>query len=84
VTKTDPTQIRALGEGVQTKVTSTLGEANEILPNLRGIDQALYTSVTPALAAVCTTAVSYMNETVQDAAESFRTMNENLDGCATS
>lgn len=83
MTKADPAQIRTLGQNIQTKVTPTLEEANEILPNLRGIDQALYTSVTPALAAVYTTAVSYMNEMVTGAAECFQAMNTNLDGCAT-
>ena len=82
--KVDPETIRQLGTNIQTNVNPTLEEANELLPNLRGIDQALYTSVAPSLAMVYTTAVSYMNEMVQGAAECFQTMNENLEGCATS
>ncbi|WP_335992240.1 hypothetical protein [Glycomyces sp. MUSA5-2] len=84
MTKVDPEAIRGLGTEIQQEVTPILEEANEILPSLRGIDQALYTSVTPALAAVYTTAVSYMNEMVAGAAECFQAMNANLDGCATS
>jgi len=82
--KADPEAIRRLGSNIQDKVTPTLEEANQILPNLRNIDQTMYTTVAPALAAVYTTAVSYMNEMVQGAAECFTTMNENLEGCATS
>jgi uncharacterized protein YukE len=81
--KVDPEAIRQLGTNIKTNVTPTLEEANELLPNLRGIDQALYTSVDVSLAAVYTTAVSYMNEMVQGAAECFQAMNDNLDGCAT-
>lgn len=82
--KVDPEMIRQLGCNIDDKVTPTLEEANQILPNLRDIDQTMYTTVAPALAAVYTTAVSYMNEMVQGAAECFTTMNENLEGCATS
>ncbi|MFG3340903.1 hypothetical protein [Glycomyces sp. NPDC048151] len=84
MTHADPEAIRALGTAIDRDVTPVLEEANAILPNLRGIDQALYTSVAPALAATYTTACSYMNEMVQGAAETFTAMNDNLDGCATS
>ncbi|GAA2285828.1 hypothetical protein GCM10009853_046050 [Glycomyces scopariae] len=84
MTQIDPASVRQLGADIQANVTPTLEEANEILPNLRSIDQTLYTSVAPSLALAYTTAVSYMNEMVTGAAECFQTMNENLDGCATS
>jgi hypothetical protein len=80
----DPEAVRQLGSDIQEKVTPTLEEANEILPKLRELDQTMYTTVAPALAAVYTTAVSYMNEMVQGAAECFTSMNENIDGCAVS
>ncbi|WP_112133498.1 hypothetical protein [Glycomyces dulcitolivorans] len=84
MTQIDPASVRQLGTDIQTNVTPTLEEAGEILPNLRSIDQTLYTSVAPALALAYTTAVSYMNEMVEGAAECFTTMNENLASCATS
>jgi uncharacterized protein YukE len=82
--KIDPETIRQLGTDIKSNVTPTLEEASAILPNLRSIDQALYTSVDVSLAAAYTTAVTYMNEMVQGAAECFTTMNDKLEGCATS
>ena len=82
--KIDAECVRRLGTDIDSDVTPILEEANEILPLLREIDQTLYTTVDPTLASVYTTAVSYMNEMVQGAADCFTTMQDDLDGCAAS
>lgn len=78
----DCAAVRRLGADIESDVTPVLEEADRILPNLGGIEQALYTSVHIGLAGTYSTAVSYMRQTIQGAAEAFTTMNTRLDECA--
>lgn len=74
----DSSKIRELSDAVQGPVLEPLQEANERLPNLRAIDQDLYTSVTPALAVNYTLGTSYMLSMVQGAADTFSGLSEAL------
>ena len=74
--------VKRLGVDIENEVTPILEEADAILPNLGGIEQALYTSVHIGLAGTYSTAIGYMRQMVQGAAEAFKTMNVKLDGCA--
>lgn len=74
--------VRRLGADIETRVVPLLEEASATIPELRGLDRSLYTTVTLPMAAAYTTAVSTVAESMAGAAECFREMHGALEGCA--
>ena len=75
-------KVRAISDAVQGDILTLLQEANVMLPDLREIDQDLYTTVQLKLAAAYTGGVSYMHSSVQGAADCFQEMSDAVSASA--
>ncbi|MEU6248402.1 hypothetical protein [Glycomyces sp. NPDC047010] len=82
--KIDPDTLDGLGDRIKENVGSVLNDANQHLPELRKLDQPLYSAVDPSLAVTYTLGTGYMNAMLQGALECFQALNDDLAATAQS
>lgn len=76
--------ISELGLALEEAIKEPIGAAEkDHLPELRSIDQTLYTTVDPSMAVAYTLACGYMHESIVGAAQCFTDLRSDLDATAT-
>lgn len=78
----DAERLKQLGKDIQEQVAPILESANELIPNVRELDQTLMVSVDPSLAVAHALAGGYMIEMIQGAGECFADMSAALEQSA--